>query len=103
MTVVRRGHAAAVPVTMNGGGREGADDRGGGRTAMRGRRGSGRGSGGWEGGGGGEGWRSERQPDLERFDDGGAGVVDADDAEQAAEEYDEAVEHDGAPLERVAL
>lgn len=46
---------------------------------------------------------SERQPYLERFDDGRAGVVDADDAEQTAEEYDETVEHYGAPFERVAL
>lgn len=48
-------------------------------------------------------YSSERQSDLERFDDGRAGVVDADDAEQAAEEYDETVEHNGAPLERVTL
>jgi len=46
---------------------------------------------------------SERQPYLERFDDGRAGVVDANDAEQTAEEYDETVEHYGAPLERVTL
>lgn len=53
--------------------------------------------------GGPGGASSERQADLERFDDGGTGIVDADHAEQAAEEYDEAVEHNGAPLERVAL
>lgn len=47
--------------------------------------------------------RSKRQPDLKRFDYGGAGVVDTDDAEQAAEEYNETVKHYGAPLERVAL
>lgn len=51
----------------------------------------------------GGGSSSERQADLERFDDCGTGIVDADHAEQAAEEYDETVEHDRAPLERVAL
>lgn len=39
------------------------------------------------------------QPNLKRLDEGAGGVVDADDAEQHAEEDDETVVRDGAPVE----
>lgn len=45
----------------------------------------------------------KRQADLEGLDEGVARVVDADDAEEHAEEDDEAVEGHGAGLHRVAL
>lgn len=47
--------------------------------------------------------RSEGQADLKSVDERGAGVVDADHAEKDAEEDDEAVVCDGAPLHRVPL